>query len=53
MRGMRHWFAVSCLGLIAWLGLEPSTFAHEARPAYLQLRQTTPDTFDLLWKVPL
>ena len=52
MRGMRHWFAVACLGLVAWLGLESFTFAHEARPAYLQLKQTNPDTFDLLWKVP-
>ena len=26
--------------------------AHELRPAYLELRQTTPDTFDVLWKVP-
>jgi len=26
--------------------------AHELRPAYLELRQTTPDTFDALWKVP-
>ncbi|MFG0282933.1 MAG: HupE/UreJ family protein [Phycisphaerales bacterium JB039] len=26
--------------------------AHEVRPAYLELRQTAPDTFDVLWKVP-
>lgn len=26
--------------------------AHEARPAYLQLRQTGADTYDVLWKVP-
>jgi hypothetical protein len=26
--------------------------AHEARPAYLQLRETSPDTYDVLWKVP-
>jgi hydrogenase/urease accessory protein HupE len=26
--------------------------AHEVRPAYLELKQTTPDTFDMLWKVP-
>ncbi len=52
MRGRRHWFAVACLGLIAWFALDSFTFGHEARPAYLQLKQTTPDTFDLLWKVP-
>ncbi len=26
--------------------------AHELRPAYLELRETVPDTFDVLWKVP-
>jgi len=26
--------------------------AHEVRPAYLELRQTSADTFDVLWKVP-
>jgi HupE / UreJ protein len=32
----------------------PSTanFAHEVRPAYLELRQTGPVTHDVLWKVP-
>jgi len=26
--------------------------AHEVRPAYLQLQQAGPDTYDVLWKVP-
>ncbi len=26
--------------------------AHEVRPAYLELRETAPDTYDILWKVP-
>src|ERR1041385_2004295 len=26
--------------------------AHEVRPAYLQIRQTGPETYDILWKVP-
>jgi hypothetical protein len=26
--------------------------AHEVRPAYLELRETTSDTYDILWKVP-
>ena len=29
-----------------------SAFAHEIRPAYLELRQTGPETYDVLWKVP-
>ena len=30
----------------------PTAFAHEVRPAYLELRQTAADTYDVLWKVP-
>jgi hydrogenase/urease accessory protein HupE len=30
----------------------PPAVAHEARPAYLELRQTAADTFEVLWKVP-
>ena len=30
----------------------PGSFAHEVRPAYLELRQTAPETYDALWKVP-
>lgn len=52
MIGIRHWCNIACLGLIALFALESSTLAHEARPAYLQLKQVTPDTFDLIWKVP-
>jgi hydrogenase/urease accessory protein HupE len=29
-----------------------ATSAHEMRPAYLELRQTGPETYDVLWKVP-
>jgi hydrogenase/urease accessory protein HupE len=32
--------------------LAPSVLAHELRPAYLELRQTSLDTHDVLWKVP-
>ena len=32
--------------------MAPSATAHEVRPAYLELRQTAVDTFDILWKVP-
>jgi len=32
--------------------LAPAVFAHEVRPAYLELRQTGPETYDALWKVP-
>jgi len=29
-----------------------SAFAHEVRPAYLEIRQTGPESYDVLWKVP-
>jgi hydrogenase/urease accessory protein HupE len=38
---------------LVWLAvLAPGAFAHEVRPAYLELRQTGPDTYDALWRVP-
>ena len=33
-------------------GLTMVAQAHESRPAYLELQQTSQDTYDLLWKVP-
>jgi hydrogenase/urease accessory protein HupE len=41
--------AGAVLGLLV---LAPSLFAHEVRPAYLELTQTGPETYDVLWKVP-
>jgi hydrogenase/urease accessory protein HupE len=38
--------------LVPLLALAPYAFAHEVRPAYLELRQTAPETYDVLWKVP-
>ena len=32
--------------------LSADAFAHEARPAYLELRETARHTYDVLWKVP-
>ena len=32
--------------------LIPDAAAHEVRPAYLELRQTGAETYDVLWKVP-
>src|SRR3954465_6308764 len=39
--------------LFALLGTFASElFAHEVRPAYFELRQTAPDTYEAFWKVP-
>jgi hydrogenase/urease accessory protein HupE len=39
------------LGLLL-VFLAEGAFAHEVRPAYLELRQTGVETYDVLWKVP-
>jgi len=38
--------------LILVITIGPGVLAHEVRPAYLELRQTGPETYDALWKVP-
>ena len=38
--------------LLCFVGFAPVASAHEVRPAYLELRQTGPETYDVLWKVP-
>src|SRR5512137_2941059 len=40
------------LSLIAAACWASSVQAHEVRPAYLEMRETAPDTFDVTWKVP-
>ena len=41
------------LFILVIIGVCPPTLsAHEMRPAYLQLHQTGPDTYDVFWKVP-
>jgi HupE / UreJ protein len=43
----------SALLLLALLAAFVSSLsAHEVRPAYLELRQTSPETYDAFWKVP-
>lgn len=44
---------VPWLALLALLGLlAGAASAHEVRPAYLEIRQTGAETYDVLWKVP-
>ena len=43
---------LSVLIVICGLLTTPTVFAHEVRPAYLQLRQTSTETYEVLWKVP-
>jgi hydrogenase/urease accessory protein HupE len=38
--------------LLLLLLLTTPLWAHESRPAYLQLKQVTPDAYEVLWKLP-
>jgi len=38
--------------LVSLLAVAAAVSAHEVRPAYLQLHQTTTETYDVFWKVP-
>ena len=40
------------LALLACLLLPLPVRAHELRPAYLELREVSPEVYDVLWKVP-
>jgi hydrogenase/urease accessory protein HupE len=43
----------ACSSVILFLLLScSSVFAHEMRPAYLELRETKAETYEVLWKVP-
>lgn len=41
-----------CSGAIFFALSSSPVSAHEVRPAYLELRQTAADSYDVLWKVP-
>jgi hypothetical protein len=41
-----------CLILVLLALFTRGALAHEVRPAYLELRQIGPETYDALWKVP-
>ena len=39
--------------LLATLLLAPAAWAHEARPAYLEIKETAPGQFSALWRTPV
>jgi hydrogenase/urease accessory protein HupE len=47
---MARWPLVLVLALLA---VGSDAFAHDARPAYLEIRQTTSERYDLLWRTPV
>jgi len=44
--------SIGSWGTLCLLLFTASAFAHEVRPAYLELRETAPETYAALWKVP-
>ena len=49
---MTRLLKLALLWLAAACGLAQAAFAHEIRPAYLQIREIEPGVYDLLWKTP-
>lgn len=38
---------------VAYAGTTPSAYAHESRPAFLQIREVGPKQYDVLWRTPV
>jgi hydrogenase/urease accessory protein HupE len=54
MRFARKRFGVLLLLAIAVrAGVVPRALAHETRPAYLEIKQTSPNRYDILWRTPV
>lgn len=49
---MRWTIRVLAVAFAAFTGACGAAFAHEVRPAYLQIREVGADTYDILWKTP-
>ena len=39
--------------ILLLINLTSATWAHEIRPAYLQITETAPNKYEVLWKVPV
>ena len=54
MSGAQARFGLALAALVLAMGLAvPAARAHEARPAYLEIRETAPAHFDVLWRTPV
>jgi hydrogenase/urease accessory protein HupE len=47
-----HFLLVTIFLLVSALAI-PATEAHEARPAYLEIKETSPNQFSVLWRTPV
>jgi len=55
MSGLQHQYIGSLLAslLLAVLFAVPAAWAHEVRPAYLELKEMAPGQFSVLWRTPV
>ena len=44
--------SLTALILLTAAWLPSSALAHEMRPGYLEIRESAPETYEVLWKVP-
>ena len=51
MKGIRSFLLLLTLAL--WFATDSQVRAHESRPAYLELTETAPGRYDVLWRTPL
>ena len=53
MTGLRRVAGCVAAALLVLLAGLPSARAHEARPAYLELKETAPGQFSVIWRTPM
>jgi hypothetical protein len=41
------------LAILACVGFPSGVLAHETRPAYLEIKETSPNRYDILWRTPV
>jgi len=51
----RFWCAPCWLlaGLVVWAAAMPAAMAHESRPAYLEIDETAPGQYSMVWRTPV
>lgn len=47
------WAGLAALFVVGLIARASATWAHEARPAYLELTETAPGRYNVLWRTPL
>lgn len=53
MTGVRRRVAYVAAALVVLLAGLPAAHAHESRPAYLELKETAPGQFSVIWRTPV